>query len=174
MGTVAYGGKGPGKGKGRGEGRLGQGGRGRSNGGEKPMGTTAYGGKGSKGRAANGHRPVGAASCRRDQHTMASCHPPPPRCRNPPPAFPHSTGHQVCHAVPRRHNASVLDCLPLAAPIGLSPLLILTLRGPERVWAGEGGLGVLERRWPWLETDWGGLWGILCRCAPHPRNARAT
>ena len=73
MGTVAYRGKGQGKGKGRGEGRLGQGGRGRSNGGEKLMGTTAYGGKGSKGRAANGDRPVGAASCRRDHHTMASC-----------------------------------------------------------------------------------------------------
>ena len=73
MGTAAYGGKGQGKGKGRGEGRLGQGGRGRSKGGEKPMGTTAYGGKGSKGRAANGDRPVGAASCRRDHHTMASC-----------------------------------------------------------------------------------------------------
>ena len=78
MGTTAYGGKGQGKGKGRGEGRLGQGGRGRSKGGEKPMGTTAYGGKGSKGRAANGDRPVGAASCRRDHHTMASCQPPPP------------------------------------------------------------------------------------------------
>ena len=73
MGTTAYGGKGQGKGKGWGEGRLGQGGRGRSKGGEKPMGTTAYGGKGSKGRAANGDRPVGAASCRRDHHTMASC-----------------------------------------------------------------------------------------------------
>jgi len=73
MGTTAYGGKGQGKGKGRGEGRLGQGGRGRSKGGEKLMGTTAYGGKGSKGRAANGDRPVGAASCRREQHTMASC-----------------------------------------------------------------------------------------------------
>ena len=77
MGTVAYGGKGQGKGKGRGEGRLGQGGRGRSKGGEKLMGTTAYGGKGSKGRAANGDRPVGAASCRRDHHTMASCQNPP-------------------------------------------------------------------------------------------------
>ena len=42
------------------------------------MGTTAYGGKGSKGRAANGDRPVGAASCRRDLHTMASCQTPPP------------------------------------------------------------------------------------------------
>ena len=82
MGTVAYRGKGQGKGKGRGEGRLGQGGRGRSKGGEKLMGTTAYGGKGSKGRAANGDRPVGAASCRRDHHTMASCQnpPPPPLC----------------------------------------------------------------------------------------------
>ena len=37
------------------------------------MGTTAYGGKGSKGRAANGDWPVGAASCRRDHHTMVSC-----------------------------------------------------------------------------------------------------
>ena len=31
------------------------------------------------------------------------------------------------------HRASVSDCLPLAAPTGLSPLLILTLCGPERV-----------------------------------------
>ena len=31
------------------------------------------------------------------------------------------------------HEAVVLVCLPLAAPIGLSPLLIRTLRGPERV-----------------------------------------
>ena len=78
MGTMAYGGKGQGKGKESREGRLGQGGRGRSKGGERPMGTTAYGGKGSKGRAANGDPQVGAASCRREQHTMASCHPPPP------------------------------------------------------------------------------------------------
>ena len=76
MGTAAYGGKGQGKGKGRGEGSLGQRGRGRSKGGEKPMGTTAYGGKGSKGRAANGDRPVGAASCRQDHQTMASCQTP--------------------------------------------------------------------------------------------------
>ena len=87
MGTVAYRGKGQGKGKGRGEGRLGQGGRGRSKGGEKLMGTTAYGGKGSKGRAANGDRPVGAASCRRDHHTMASCQNPPPSGRRNPHQF---------------------------------------------------------------------------------------
>ena len=31
------------------------------------------------------------------------------------------------------HKASVSDNLPLAAPIGLSPLLILTLCGSERV-----------------------------------------
>ena len=31
------------------------------------------------------------------------------------------------------HKASVSDCVPLAAPVGLSPLLILTLCGPERV-----------------------------------------
>ena len=30
-------------------------------------------------------------------------------------------------------KASVLSCLPLAAPIGLSPLHIRTLCGPERV-----------------------------------------
>ena len=31
------------------------------------------------------------------------------------------------------HKALVSDCLPLAAPIGLSPLLILTLCGSECV-----------------------------------------
>ena len=31
------------------------------------------------------------------------------------------------------HKASVSDCLPLAAPIGLLPLLIVTLCEPERV-----------------------------------------
>ena len=31
------------------------------------------------------------------------------------------------------HKALVSDCLPLAAPIGLSPLLFLTLCGSERV-----------------------------------------
>ena len=31
------------------------------------------------------------------------------------------------------HKASVIGCLPLAAPIGLSPLLVLTLCGSERV-----------------------------------------
>ena len=78
MGTTAYGGKGQGKGKGSREGRIGQGGRGRSQGDERPMGTTAYGGQGSKGRAANGDRHVGAASCKREQYTMASCQLPPP------------------------------------------------------------------------------------------------
>ena len=39
------------------------------------------------------------------------------------------------------HKASVSDCLPLAAPIGLSPLLSLTLRGPERVLVVSGGGG---------------------------------
>ena len=41
-----------------------------------PMGT-AYGGKGFNGRAANGDRQVGTASCRREQYTMASCQNPP-------------------------------------------------------------------------------------------------
>ena len=36
------------------------------------------------------------------------------------------------------HKASVSGCLPLAAPIGLSPLLILTLCGSERVLGGGG------------------------------------
>ena len=41
------------------------------------------------------------------------------------------------------HKASGSDCLPLAAPIGLPPLLILTLRGPERVLVvSRGGGGV--------------------------------
>ena len=38
-----------------------------------------------------------------------------------------------------RHKASVLGCLPLAVPIGLSPLLILTLCGSERVLTRGGG-----------------------------------
>ena len=41
------------------------------------MGTTAYGGKGSKGRAANGDRPIGTASCRREQHTNGNMATPP-------------------------------------------------------------------------------------------------
>ena len=42
------------------------------------------GGKGSEGRAANGDRPKGAASCRREQRTMATCQaplPPVQHCR---------------------------------------------------------------------------------------------
>ena len=59
-----------------------QGGRGRSKGGEKPMGTTADGGNRSKGRAANGDRTVGAARCRRDHHTKGVMpNPPPPRAQ---------------------------------------------------------------------------------------------
>ena len=42
------------------------------------MGTTADGGRGSKGRAANGDRPIGAASCRREQYTKGDTPPPPP------------------------------------------------------------------------------------------------
>ena len=75
MGTTAHGAKGQGKRKGSREGKVGQGGRGWTRGGERLMGTTAYGGKGSKG---NGDRRIGAASCRREEHTMATCQPPPP------------------------------------------------------------------------------------------------
>ena len=68
-------------------------------------------------------RAAGAA-CARDPQ----CPPPPPRPKG-----------NVRSAARRRrrggvwHKASASDCLPLAAPIGLSPLLILTLCGPERV-----------------------------------------
>ena len=37
-------------------------------------------------------------------------------------------------------------CLPLPVPIGLSPLLILTLCGPERVLVVSGGEGGCERK----------------------------
>ena len=57
---------------GSGEGKIDQGGRGRTQGGERPMGATAYGGKGSKGRAVGRDRPIGAVSCT-PKHTMASC-----------------------------------------------------------------------------------------------------
>ena len=39
------------------------------------------------------------------------------------------------------HKASVSDCLPLAAPTGLSPLHNLTLCGPQRVLVVSGGGG---------------------------------
>ena len=55
-----------------------KGGRGRARGGERPMGTTAYGGTRSKGRAVSGHWPIGAASCS-PEHTRASCPPPAPQ-----------------------------------------------------------------------------------------------
>ena len=84
MGTRAYGGKGQGKGKGSREGRIGRGGRGRSQGGERPMGTTADGEKGSKGRAADGDRPVGDRPLQtRTIHRGGTPTPPPP-----PPALP--------------------------------------------------------------------------------------
>ena len=44
-----------------------------------------------------------------------------------------SQSHEHCRASSGWHKASVSDCLPLAAPIGLSPLLILTLYGSEGV-----------------------------------------
>ena len=47
------------------------------------------------------------------------------------PAFTRPSSHVWWEGV--WHKALVSDCLPLAAPIGLSPLLILTLCGPERV-----------------------------------------
>ena len=142
------------KGKDR-EGRIGQGGRGRSLGGERPMGTTAYGGQGSKGRAANGDQPVGAASCRREQqiqgnilslhrrwcplascrreqHTMATCQIP-----HPPPLSHHKTERvrRLCwHNVPRErkgvHDAWVHCYLKLSAPIGLSPHTLILCLNP--------------------------------------------
>ena len=75
------------------------------------------------------------------------------------------------------HKASVSDCLPLAAPIGLSPLLNLTLCGPKRVLVvsteppddlscltGRGGgwhvaLGVL-----FSSAAGGAYWPIAIRC----------
>ena len=50
-----------GKGRGSREVRIGQAGGGRAQGGERPMGTAAYGGKGFKGTAAGGQKPPPAA-----------------------------------------------------------------------------------------------------------------
>ena len=55
---------------------MGQGGRGRTRGGERLTGTTADGGKGGKGRAVSGDRPSGAAGCR-PTRAMASYQTPP-------------------------------------------------------------------------------------------------
>ena len=53
------------------------------------------------------------------------------------------------------HKASVSDCVPLAAPIGLSPLLILTPCGPERVLVvSHGGGGCLEMQGPGNRCKW--------------------
>ena len=65
------------------------------------------------------------------------------------------------------HKASVSDCSPLAGPVGLSPLLILTLCGPERVlvvsgggsgryWKGGRGGGGSGRYWKGERG--GGIW----------------
>ena len=61
----------------------------------------------------------------------------------PQPPFPRRGGGGGSHELEKKgggseggggwHKALVSDCLPLAAPIGLSPLLILTLCGSERV-----------------------------------------
>ena len=93
------------------------------------------------------------------------------------------------------HKASVSDCLPLAAPTGLSPLLILTLCGSERVLVvsteppddlsclttpgvgrpGDGLLpvpltGCIQRHIPspcgGLPTGEGGSTALPCRCKP--------
>ena len=56
------------------------------------------------------------------------------------------------------HKASVSDCLPVAAPIGLSPLLILTLCGSERVlvvWGRRGSCTGFPRR----------VRSAICQCA---------
>ena len=74
-----------GKGKASREGKTGQGGRRRTRGGGRPTGTTADGGKGSKGRAANGDRPIGAARCRREQCTKGDIPNPPPHHDKPAP-----------------------------------------------------------------------------------------
>ena len=60
------------------------------------------------------------------------------------------------------HKASVFGCLPLGAPIGLSPLLILTLCGPERVLVVSTGGGV----WYGMECPT----ALSEACRPHPRS----
>ena len=74
-----------GKGKGSREGKIGQGGRGRTQG--RPRGTTACGGRGSKGRAVDGDRPIGAARRRRGQSTHGDMATPPPPRFGPNPPF---------------------------------------------------------------------------------------
>ena len=103
-------------------------GNGKGRGGEKPMGTTAYGGKGSKGRAANGNRPVGAASCRRDHHTMASCHPPPPPpAREYQPAYSFSLYAQHLHGpvvngIMRQQPEGTLEERSLGRTVSVTPV----------------------------------------------------
>ena len=103
MGTVAYGGKGQGKGKGRGEGQLGQGGRGRSQGGEKLMGTTRrerVQGKGSEWRLASRRRPLQT----RSSHHGLMPNPPPPALQ-----MHHSKQPQRHSSTPGRRGPQVLQ-----------------------------------------------------------------
>ena len=79
-----------------------------------------------------------------------------------------------------RHKALVSDCLPLAAPIGLLPPLILTLCGPERVlvvsteppddWSCLTTPGVGRPR----DLGGGGVVGVLGTAEPHPPRADCT
>ena len=87
------------------------------------------------------------------------------------------------------YKASVLGCLPLAAPIGLSPLLILTLCGS---WGGGTCIATTEEnpmtgntrmpQWgcrgdschaPWGHLRGRGGWGPMCRAGLLPRDSAA-
>ena len=83
-------------------------------------------------RGASEHRPTGAAgSGYTGMEEFKDSSPSPAFCKQ-------RTNQKIMGTMGGKwggvwHKASVSDCLPLAAPIGLSPLLILTLCGPERV-----------------------------------------
>ena len=104
-----------GKGRVNGEVRAGQAFRARAQGGERPMGTAAYGGKGFEGRAAeSGERRIGAESCRQ-QHNLVSCHPPPP------PAFSDTSEYQGTRKHrPRSSGHGRSDRMPKHGPTRVS------------------------------------------------------
>ena len=70
------------------------------------------------------------------------------------------------------HEAMVLVCLPLAAPIGLSPLHILTFRGPERVLVGSteppDDLSYLSRWGEWV-GGWSSKAPTISTAQPAPQ-----
>ena len=101
------------QGKGRVIRRAGQAGSGRALGGERPVGTAAYGGRGFKARArVSGERPMGAPSCRQQYNRASYQHPRPP----PPPVPWHGIGRHGLQWAAIVCSGTHIPCSPTTPP----------------------------------------------------------